>query len=232
VFIGHYAVGFAAKRAAPRTSLGLLLGAAIFLDLLWPILLLLGWEQVKIDPGNTPFTPLDFVRYPISHSLVTVIGWSILFGLLYRVLSGYSRGAMVIGLAVASHWFLDAIVHRPDLPLFPGSRTVVGLGLWNSISATVAVEGLMFVAGLWIYMSMTHPRDRIGKYAFWSFVVLIVGIYAANIAGPPPPSTQAVAVVGLAAWLFPLWAAWFDRHRARTESLAGHIRSFPGNPRL
>src|SRR5512141_1813625 len=93
MFIGHYAVGFAAKRAEPRISLGTLVLAASFLDLLWPALLLAGLEHVRIDPGNTPFTPLDFYDYPISHSVLTVIGWSIGFGLVYYLIRRSIRGA-------------------------------------------------------------------------------------------------------------------------------------------
>jgi len=212
MFLGHYAVGFAAKRAAPRASLGVLIAAAGLADLLFPVFSLAGWEQVRIEPGATAVAPFAFI-YPLSHSLLTGVGWAVLFAALYWVWTRYLAGAVTIALAVVSHWLLDLVTHRPDLPLYPGGATLAGLGLWNSVAGTVAVEGLLFVAGVWVYAAMTRPRDRTGRYAFWSFVALLVVLYAASLLGPPPPSVTAMAVVGLSAWLFVFWAAWFDRHR-------------------
>jgi hypothetical protein len=213
MFIGHFALGLAAKRAAPRVSLGLLFGAAQLADLLWPVLLAAGLEQVRIDPGNTAFTPLDFVSYPYSHSLVLLAVWGVALAALSRP---FARGRHVFAIVfalVVSHWVLDVITHRPDMPLYPGGAKF-GLGLWNSIPATVAIEVPMFAAGLWIYTSVTHPRDRIGKWAFSSLVVTLLLIYVANIFSPPPPSVTAlttVAMIGGA--LFTLWSGWADSHR-------------------
>lgn len=215
MFIGHYAVAFAAKRAAPRVSLGVLVGAASLLDLLWPAFLLLGWEAVRIEPGNTAFTPLAFMHYPISHSLVAAAGWSVLCGLLYWGATRYRSGALVVALVALSHWYLDALVHRPDLPLYPGSPLRVGLGLWNSIPATLLLEGLMFAGGVWLYTRGTHAKDALGRYALLGFVAFMVLVYAGDLLAPPPPNWQAVAWAGLAGWLFPFWAEWFDRHRVR-----------------
>src|SRR5512144_2254744 len=120
MFIGHMAVGFVSKRLAPRASSGVLMAAPMALDLLWPVFLLAGWEQVNIDPGNTAFTPLDFVSYPYSHSLVMSAVWGALFASLYWGITRYAAGAMVIGTGVVSHWILDFVTHRPDLPLYPG----------------------------------------------------------------------------------------------------------------
>ena len=78
MFLGHFAVGFASKRLAPRVSLGVLMADLTLLDLLWPVFLAAGWEQVRIDPGNAAVTPLDFVSYPMSHSLLTACGWGVL----------------------------------------------------------------------------------------------------------------------------------------------------------
>lgn len=214
MFIGHYAVGFAAKRFAPKASLGALIAAPLLLDLLWPVFLLLGWEQVRIDPGNTAFTPLAFDHYPISHSLLTSAGWALLFAILYWLVTRYRAGAVAIGLGVVSHWFFDAVVHRPDMPLYPGGTTLVGLGLWNSVAGTLTLEGLLFIAGVWMYVTMTRPRDRIGNCAMWAFIAFLVVTYVANLASGPPPSIRALGLVAISAWIFPFWAAWFDRHRA------------------
>jgi hypothetical protein len=211
MFIGHFAVGLAAKRAAPRTSLGTLFAAAQLLDLVWPALVLLGVEQVRVDPGNTAFTPLDFVSYPWTHSLVLAVAWGIVFAVAYRSRTGFVRGAWVVGVAVVSHWVLDFVTHRPDLPLAPGGAKV-GLGLWNSVPATLAVEGALFAVGVYLYATGTKAGDRTGKIALWALVAVLVLIYAANL-GSPPPGERAIGAVGLLGWLFVPWAAWIDRHR-------------------
>ena len=213
MFIGHMAVGFASKRVAPRASMGVLMAAPMALDLLWPLFLLTGWEQVRIEPGNTAFTPLDFVSYPYSHSLAMSAVWGTLFPLLYWSVTRYAAGAVVIGLGVVSHWILDFVTHRPDLPLYPSGTARLGLGLWNSVAATIGVECVMFAAGVWLYASMTHVRDRAGSYGFWAFVAFALVVYFANAFGSPPPSAEFVAKLSLAIWLIPLWGWWFDRHR-------------------
>jgi hypothetical protein len=216
VFIGHNAVAFAAKRVAPRTSLGVLMAAVMLVDLIWPIFLLLGIEHVRIAPGATRFTPLDFIDYPWTHSLIMGIAWGVLFGVVYWGVSRYGRGALVVGLCVVSHWVLDLIVHRPDLPLLPGGGPKVGLGLWNAPIATIGVESVMLAGGILIYRDSTKPRDRIGSIGFWAFVVALVAIYIANATGAPPPNVRVLESMALSGWLLPFWAAWFDRHREAT----------------
>ncbi|HEV7590573.1 MAG TPA: hypothetical protein VGO40_20865 [Longimicrobium sp.] len=218
MFIGHAAAALLGKRAAPRTSLGVLLGAATFLDLLWPVFLLLGWERVRIAPGNTAFTPLDFVSYPISHSLLAAIGWSVAAGVLYYAVTRYRFGAWTVGVLVLSHWVLDWVTHRPDLPLWPGGPRM-GLGMWHSVPLTVAVELLLFVVGLAAYLGTTRPRDAVGRWAFWGLIAFYLLVYAGNLLGPPPPNERALAWVALLSWLFPLWAWWADAHREVTPQI-------------
>jgi len=213
MFIGHFALGFALKRAAPKTNLGWLIASVEFLDLVWPILVLAGVERVEIDPGNTVFTPLNFVYYPYSHSLAGAVVLSILFGGVYFAISKYKRGALIVAAGVLSHWFLDLIVHRPDLQLYPGSSERFGLGMWNSFAATMIVESAMFILGVWLYVSFTRAKDKIGRYALWSFVAFLAVVHVANAFGPPPPSSSAVAIVALLMWLFPFWSGWGDAHR-------------------
>jgi membrane-bound metal-dependent hydrolase YbcI (DUF457 family) len=213
MFIGHFALGLAAKRVTPRVSLAVLVAAAELADILWPVFVLLGVEQVRIDPGNTAFTPLDFVSYPYSHSLVLLVVWGFLMSVLCRPFARGRRAVVVITALVVSHWVLDFVTHRPDMPLYPGSPKV-GLGLWNSIPATLAVEVPMFLAGLWIYTRVTHPRDGIGRWAFGSFAVTLLLIYVANIITVPPPSVKALCIVAIAGGvLLTLWSGWADRHR-------------------
>jgi hypothetical protein len=213
MFIGHIAVGLAAKRVVPRTSLGTLALSVQFTDLLWPIFLLLGWEQVRIVPGITVVTPLDFVSYPISHSLLADIGWASLLAGLYFILKRSPKSAFVIWACVMSHWILDAISHRPDMPLYPGGRVFVGLGLWNSLPGTPFVEGAMFAGGVAIYLKTTGAKDKTGVIAFWALIIVFVIFYLANVFGPPPPSLKALKFGALCAWLFVPWFYWIDRHR-------------------
>jgi hypothetical protein len=213
MFIGHFAVGFGAKALAPKTSLGSLFLAAQFIDLLWPTFLLLGLEHVRIAPGITNVTPLDFEHYPLSHSLLAVLGWAILVAAVYQVIRRYPRGGVVLGLAVISHWLLDAIVHRPDLPLVPGNPYRVGLELWSSVGATLAIELPLFALGAWLYLRSTKAIDAVGSWALWGLIALLVIIYVANLLGPPPPDVTALAWIGQAQWLLIVWGYWIDRHR-------------------
>ena len=213
MFIGHMAVGLAAKRVTPSVSLAVLLLAAQWADTIWPVLVGLGIEDVRIEPGNTAFTPLDFVSYPYSHSLLMLVVWGIVGGVTYRGIAGGRRTVWVLGALVASHWVLDYVTHRADMPLYPGGPKF-GLGLWNSVPATLAIELAMYVAGLWIYTQCTRARDGVGRWGFLSLAVFLVLAYAANILGGPPPSVMAIAVGGCAgAVVLIAWAWWADRHR-------------------
>ena len=213
MFLGHFAVGFASKRAAPRASLGVLMAAPLFLDLLWPIFLIAGVESVRIEPGNTVVTPLDLHDYPWSHSLATSLAWSAVVAVAFWAATRYARGAVVLAVGVFSHFVLDFVTHRPDLPLYPGSPISVGLGLWNSRPATLAVECALFVVGVAIYVRATRAINRRGAVALWTLVGFLLLFYAANMFGPPPPSVDAIKYGGLAGWLFVPWAWWIDRNR-------------------
>jgi len=220
MFIGHFAVGLASKKLAPRASLGVLIAAVLFLDLLWPIFLLTGLETVRIDPGNTVVTPLDLHDYPWSHSLAMSVAWSVLCAALFWAGTHYGRGALVVALGVFSHWVLDYITHRPDMPLYPGSTRSVGLGLWYSLPATLAVEVTLFVAGVAIYARATRAMRARGIVAFWLFIVVVSIAYVGAIFGPPPPSVEMIKYGGLTSWLFVVWAWWIDRNRVMRTSAA------------
>jgi len=213
VFIGHYAVGLAAKRAAPSISLGTLFLACQAADILWPTLLVLGVERVEIRPGDTAVTPLAFTHYPYSHSLAGMVLIGVALAAVTRLRSGSARSATIVGAVAVSHWVLDAVTHRPDLPLTFTGATRVGLGLWYSLPWTVAVEGAMFAAALAAYIRGTRATTRAGSIGFWALIGALLLVYVANVLGPPPPSTAAIAWGGHALWLPPLWAHWVDRHR-------------------
>ena len=209
MFIGHLALGFAAKKAARPVPLVVLFAACQLADLLWPVLLVLGLEQVAIEPGITAVTPLNFISYPYSHSLVTLCLWGVAFGAIYVVLTrAHAAVALLLALLVVSHWVLDVVTHRPDMPLAPGGSTKLGLGLWNSIPATIAVEVAMYAAGVWLYVGAAAPRTRGRTIVFWALVAFMLVVYFVNVFGPPPPSVTALEWTAIAGSLVLLLWAW------------------------
>jgi membrane-bound metal-dependent hydrolase YbcI (DUF457 family) len=211
MFVGHLAAALGAKTVARKAPLPLLIGASFGIDILWPVLLLLGVESVVVDPGNTAFTALDFEWYPWSHSLLMVVVWGVLLAGVVRLAGGSVRVAVVSGGVLVSHWVLDWVTHRPDLPLWPGG-VETGLGLWNSVPGTLVVEGLLLVAALVALYRVVEFRRRQGHVALWSLVGLCVVIWASQPFSPPPPGATAIAVVGLSMWLLPLWGWWIERN--------------------
>ena len=195
MFLGHFALGLGAKRWVPTVSLGALFLACQWADLLWPTLVMSGVESFAIRPGITAVTPLDFEHYPYSHSLLALLVWGLLLGLLYRALTrAPRRSAAVLAALVVSHWVLDVIVHRPDLPLMPAIGPRIGLGLWNSLPATLALEFALFAAGLVLYLKSTVARDRIGSLGLAALLVFLAGVELANLFAPAPPSRGTEAV--------------------------------------
>ena len=214
MFIGHFGLAFGAKKAAPAVSLGSLFLACQFADLLWPTLLLLGIERVEVEPGVTAMTPLDFVSYPYSHSLLALCVWGLTAGIVYALVRR-ARGlaALTLVALVVSHWVLDVVTHRPDMPLTLNGPARLGLGLWFSIPATLAVEFVLFAAGLAVYLRATSARDRIGSIGPWTLAAFLLIVYLAAAFGPPPPSATAVAWSAQALWLVVVWGYWVDSHR-------------------
>jgi hypothetical protein len=213
MFIGHFALGLAAKKVAPKPSLGTLFLAAQFIDLLWPLLLLLGLERVLIEPGNTVVTPLNFTHYPISHGFLSVVIWGIVVGGFYFLLKKDKKTAFWLGILVVSHWILDLLTHRPDLPLMPGSDLKIGLGLWDSLFGTILIEGGIFAFGIYYYLKVTKAKNKTGVWSFWTLVVFLLLIYISNLFGPPPPAVEPIAYIGFAQWLLVAWGYWIDRNR-------------------
>ncbi|MDQ2670028.1 MAG: hypothetical protein M3Y31_05300, partial [Gemmatimonadota bacterium] len=217
MFIGHYGVAFALKRAEPRLSLGTLFLAVQLVDLLWGFALLLEWERARIEPGWTAASPLRFLSYPVTHSLLAGVLWGLAAGALYyswptRNSWHHARAAAIVAAAVVSHWFLDLIVHVPDLPVAGDQSTKLGLGLWRSVPATLLVELLVLGAGAALYVQLQRRRGRLRLVPFAVLTGLLVVIQLANILGPPPPSMNAVAASAIVGFpLFALAAAWVDR---------------------
>jgi hypothetical protein len=207
MFIGHFAVGIAGRRLTPRAGLGWWFASATFLDMVWPVLVLLGLEHFEIVPSANPFLTLRFTDYPISHSLVGAVAWAAIFGGVWRLVKGRTDGAWLLAAGVLSHWVLDVASHLPDMPLLPHGP-YLGLGLWKSVALTIVVETTMFAAAIAFYARRGRPR-----LAFWILVAVLYALYVVSILAPPPPSVAAVAWTALIAWLFIPWAWWADRPR-------------------
>ena len=219
MFIGHFAVGFASKRVAPKSSLAVLLAAPLLADLLWPAFLLLGIERVEVTPSTNPFLNLTFLSYPWSHSLLRGCIWALLFAGIYYALTRYTPGTVMVAIGVVSHWVLDVITHRPDMPLSPWSSRLYGFGLWESVPATVIVESLMFITGIWIYTRCTTARDRIGRYAWWGLVAFTALGYVLSLLPAPPPGVTTIGWTALSLGILTaVWAWWADRHRSATPA--------------
>lgn len=211
MFVGHFAVGFALKKAEPKVPLGVYFAAALFLDILWPIFLLAGIEKASVVPGFTRFTPLNLEILDWSHSLAMTALWSLLFGALVYWRVRTAKAFLFSAVGVASHWLLDYITHSPDMPLAPHSARY-GLGLWNSIQGTLMIELAMFFLGVAIYMRLAPKPTRSSLVHLGVMVVFFLVMYFMAAFGPPPPNDQKIlAISSLALTPIILWANWLDK---------------------
>ncbi len=224
MFLGHYAVAFSLKRVEPKLSLGTLFLAVQLVDVLWGFFLLTGWEQVRIDPGFTAVTPLQFTSFPITHSLVGTVAWSLVaMGIYYswptRDTSRHWQASAIVALAVFSHFWLDVIVHVPDLTIAGEGTPALGLGLWRSRPATLAVELLLFAAGLTVYVVRGSRRHPVRAGRLTGLAVVLLAVYLASVFGPPPPSVGAIAVMDITGLLLlAVFAGWVDRRATPGET--------------
>ncbi len=219
MFIGHFAVGLAAKKASPKLNLGPLFIACQLLDLIWPVLILLGVEQVSVDHSATIVTPFNFSYYPYSHSLLTTVFYSLIFGFITTRVAKSAKAGIVIGFVILSHWVLDFVTHRPDLPLY-FDKFKVGLGLWNSITGTFVVEILFFIVGIILYLNSNPLKTKKRKTVFWSMIAFLFIIYLGNIFGPKAPidtHPNTIAGSSLAMWLIVIWGYFADKTSSRAQ---------------
>jgi hypothetical protein len=215
MFIGHFGLSFAAKKAAPKVSLGTLFIATQFVDILWPFLLVFHVEKMQVVPGYTKTNAFDFLYFPYTHSLLMGLVWGLVVGGIYWLLKRDTRGAIVIGLCVLSHWFFDLVVHTADLPLTPFGNDKVGFGLWNHLVITLVLEFVLFLAGAWIYSTATKAKNKTGKWTLWALVILLLIVQLANTFSPPPSGgvmTLFVSFITLMVIIIAL-AYWVDRNR-------------------
>jgi hypothetical protein len=215
MLVGHLAAGLAAKRVAPELSLGTTVFAALLADLLAFTLVAAGLEHYHFatDVQRNPFIGDNLV---FSHSLLMDALWGALLAGAYFLWRRRARGAWILFAAVVSHWVLDLISHRPDMRIWPGIPGAFGLGLWNSIPATLIVEGGMWILAIVLYVHATRARRPAGFYAFWAGALALTLVWLANIGAPPPKgSIVAAALTSLGLFICTIaWAYWMNRARA------------------
>lgn len=216
MFIGHFGLGMGLKKTAPAISLGTLFIAVQLLDLIWPTFLFLHIENVVIHPERSGNRILEFNNYPYTHSLIGALGWSVLFGGIYFLVKKNVRNALILGLAVFSHWVLDFFVHFGDLPLLPTNQSMhVGLGLWASPMVELIIEAIIFVTGIVLYLRSIQFKNTLGKIVFWVLIALFVLVQCSGNWGPAPASEKALAWSAQFQWLFVLLAYWADRNTSK-----------------
>lgn len=221
MFIGHYGIALAAKRVDKSIPLGLLFFATQFADILFFLLVLLGIEKMSFAPGITKVSPLDFTYYPYSHGLVASLFWAGLFFVVFKIAPSKSESnknkiALVISATILSHFLLDAIVHRADLPLLGSDSYKIGLGLWNYVFASSLIELLIFLSGLWMYLKSTKGATFVGKYGMIIFSTFVTVIWIASLLTPTPSDLNIIGFVifGLVFQLLVIGiVSWLDRRR-------------------
>jgi hypothetical protein len=221
---GHFAVSLAAKRFAPNVSLGTLVAAAMAADLVWPIFVLAGADTVRFNSAATPagVRAVEVMEADItySHSLLTCVLLAVLLGAVYFSRRRDLRGSWVIGAAALSHWLLDFISHRPDMALAPGSPGRFGLGLWKSVPATLAVEGLLWAGAIVIYLRATRAaKPLVAGFVFWGGILLLTLSWLSNITAPPPANLSAAMLTSFVFFsLTVAWGYWVNRLRPSSAS--------------
>jgi hypothetical protein len=216
MFVGHYGPGLAIRAIRPAIPLWVLFIAVQLVDIAWAVFVLAGIEKVRIVPGFAGLNPLDLYFIPYTHGLITALLWSLLAGVCCKLVFRWPSWTLAawVGAAVFSHWLLDLLVHRPDLPVY-GNSMKVGLGLWQFPMISFALEVAIVVSCLWLYLRGTVPRNAVGRYGPGVFVLLMLMAQLVTMLGPPPPSTSAMASSALAAYLlFAFIAGWLDRQRS------------------
>ena len=218
MFVGHYAAAYAAKAVRPALPLWLLFVAVQLVDFGWAVLIVLGIERARIEPGFTEASMLDLYHMPYTHSLVGALIWSAAFGLLYlaaRRGAGTMTSAVILAATVFSHWLADLLVHVPDLPLVYGEPKL-GLGLWRHFWASQALEiGFLAAALIW-YVRVTRPNGPWGRIAPWLLFAVLLAVQAFSHVPPPElPTMNMFAIRAFVVFALFAFLAWLTE---RTRS--------------
>jgi hypothetical protein len=204
MFVGHYSVAFAATSEKNKIPLWVLFIAVQFLDYIWATLVLLGVEKLRVIKGFTAGSMLDSYFHPYSHSLITAMLWSAVATVGYKPLCGWlgytykKSAALIVGLAVISHWILDLIAHPRDLAIYDDTWKV-GFGLWNYRDPEFALEIGLLGVGIMLYLAR-NAMPAIRKGAVIAFGVALVVIQIGDTYVPRNPLTDKATAMGV--WIF------------------------------
>jgi membrane-bound metal-dependent hydrolase YbcI (DUF457 family) len=220
MFMGHYSVALALKGVEKKASLGWLFLAAQLVDILLIPFVFIGIERLNIVENFTPSTHFELEFVPYTHSLVGTFVLAVAAYLIIRILPAkeevnMAKVALVIAAAIFSHWFLDLIVHTPDLPLLGDNSPKLGFGVWNNALRSFSLEAVLILAGVWLYLRGTRGTTVIGKYGMPIFAVVLILSNAFIIFGPPPESLNFMALLSLVSnFTYVGIAFWLDRKRS------------------
>ncbi len=214
MFIGHWAPAMIAATHPRAPRLGTLFVAAQLVDLGFFTLMMLGVEKMRLAPGISAMNPMDLYHMPYTHSLLGCALWAAAFSGLLLAVTKNRTTALIGGAVVLSHWFLDLLVHVPDLTLW-GGPTKLGLGLWNHPEIAMPLElGLTFGA-LLLYTLRTRATAGTARLALGLMAIVLLTVQMINWFAPPPGEpTVVAAMVVLGTYLFmALLAAWLGSTR-------------------
>jgi len=212
--VGHFAAGLIGKPIEPKLSAGTLVFASMLADLLWCVFTLAGIEEVRFGTGSGAANYFQAINIALSHSLIMLVVWGVVFAGVYFLVRRNLRGAVLLFFLVVSHWLFDVIAHKPDMPLVPGGAQRLGFGLWTNIPATIIVEGGLWVIAIVLYLRATRAKGRLAFFVFWPVVLLLTLFWYNNIAGPPPPNPAIAPIFSLVYFsLVVAWSYWINRLR-------------------
>jgi hypothetical protein len=204
MFVGHYSVAFALKNDGNRIPLWVLFVAVQFLDYIWATLVLLGIEKLRVIKGFTAGSMLDSYYHPYSHSLIAAVLWSTVAGIGYKLLCrrlGYQyrkSAALIVGLAVFSHWILDLIAHPRDLAIYDDTWKV-GFGLWNHRDPEFALEIAMLAGGITLYLAR-NAISIVRKMTVIGFGIALVIVQIGDTYVPRTALSDKATAMGV--WIF------------------------------
>ena len=214
MFIGHFAPALIAATRPKAAGLGTLFVAAQLVDIGFAALLVPGVEAMRIAPGITAMNPMDLHHMPYTHSLLGAALWAVAFGLLVQLVTKRREAAIGAALVVVSHWFIDLLVHIPDLTLY-GAPPKLGLGLWNHPMIAMPLE-ILLIGGAFLYY-LRRTMAPAGNRRLWILAGLLAFAQAVDWFGPKEPAySLAIPATMLFAYaLLAGTAAWAGANRRR-----------------
>ena len=212
MFIGHYSAAFAVAAHPKAPRLGTLMIGAQLVDIAFFSFTFTGWEAMRITPGTTVMNPMDLYHMPITHSLVGGALWALGFALVLRMMTREWMPALLGGAVVLSHWFLDLLVHAPDLTL-AGSPPKLGLGLWNHPKIEMPLEIALVLGSASLFARAQKPPRR----PLFILLGALIAVQAYNWFGPVPKAMDAsLPLSALLAFALFAWLAYrVPTHRSQ-----------------